>query len=112
MKGVEKCTCPEGYSGKLCETAPPVPVSCGDHEASSCTECNGESGCKGDCSWIDDECITTPEPCYEPYETRKGAVCEPTAGWPNPRHDPCNHKDEWAGFVQYKTAPWVNAGYN
>ena len=39
-------------------------VSCGNHEAATCSECpqgNGAAWCNGDCKWQDDECVSPGE---------------------------------------------------
>ena len=39
-------------------------VSCGNHEAATCSECpqgNGAAWCNGDCTWQDDECVSPGE---------------------------------------------------
>ena len=37
-----------------------VDISCGNHQAPTCSECpqgNGAAWCNGVCTWIDGECI-------------------------------------------------------
>ena len=61
------------------------PISCGNHEANSCSECpqgNGEAWCNGECQWSNGECVsnTTPKPPVDPvscgnHEANSCAEC-------------------------------------
>ena len=79
------CSCPPGFTGWECEkatcgdkrencpdglfcsegTCRGNPVNCGNHEASTRSECpngNGTTECNGDCTWKEDGCVQSV-PC-------------------------------------------------
>ena len=54
------------YENLAATTTNLVSVSCGNHNAASCSECpqgHGAGWCNGDCVWLNDECTTPSLPC-------------------------------------------------